>query len=156
MITSIVIFLYQMKNWHLCFKEHKAQILPLLAMLDGLLQLLFHMNCNDQEMWKTQKHTLKTSPKRCGRLLLCYRDAVCLQIISLLRSFSSSRTTWTFIKCKRQKGKQKGGRKGKNKRKRRKRNTVWMSLLRYGGAEKLCFTARVSGGFTHSFGNMKK
>lgn len=30
-----------------------------------------------------------------------------------------------------------------------------MSLLRYGGAEKLSFTARVSGGFARSFGNME-
>lgn len=48
--------------------------------------------------------------------------------------------------------------KGKKKEKirRTKRSTVWMSLLRYGGAEKLSFTARVSGGFAHSFGNMRK
>lgn len=31
-----------------------------------------------------------------------------------------------------------------------------MSLLRYGGAEKLSFPARVSGGFAHCFENRKK
>lgn len=52
----------------------------------------------------------KPSPRLCGRVLLCYRDAVCLQMISLFSSFSSPWITWIFIKCKWQK-------KGKKRKK---------------------------------------